>query len=131
MTEFVTGIDLVEWMIRVAANQKLGFRQEDISTSGWAVEARIYAEDPARNFLPSTGRLVRYRPPQESEWIRVDTGVFEGAEVSIYYDPMIAKLVVHGNSREQAFTRLSDSLDEYHIEGIASNLPFLQGPGTQ
>ena len=126
VTEFVTGIDLVEWMIRVAANQKLGFRQEDISTSGWAVEARIYAEDPARNFLPSTGRLVRYRPPQESEWIRVDTGVFEGAEVSIYYDPMIAKLVVHGNSREQAFTRLSDSLDEYHIEGIASNLPFLQ-----
>ena len=126
VTEFVTGIDLVEWMIRVAANQKLGFTQEDISTSGWAVEARIYAEDPARNFLPSTGRLVRCRPPQETERIRVDTGVFEGAEVSIYYDPMIAKLIVHGNSREQAFACLANSLDEYHIAGIASNLPFLQ-----
>ena len=95
MTEAVTGLDLVELMIRIAAGEKLPFGQEEIRQTGWAIEARIYAEDPRRNFLPSIGRLVRYRPP-EGDGIRIDAGVFEGAEISMYYDPMIAKLVAVG-----------------------------------
>ena len=126
VTEFVTGIDLVESMIRVAANERLDIDQSDVVTSGWAVESRIYAEDPARNFLPSTGRLVRCRPPAESDSVRVDTGVIEGGEVSIYYDPMIAKLIVHQDTRKEAFARMAQSLDEYQISGVTTNLPFLQ-----
>ncbi len=126
VTEFVTGIDLVDCMIRVAANEPLSFTQADISASGWAVEARVYAEDPARNFLPSSGRLVRCQSPEESQQVRVDTGVYEGSEVSIYYDPMIAKLIVHGTTRPEAYDRLQYALSEYLISGVTSNLPFLQ-----
>ncbi len=126
VTEFVSGIDLVNCMIRVAADQPLGFDQSQISMSGWAVEARIYAEDPARNFLPSTGRLTRCRPPVESQFVRVDTGVDEGGEVSIHYDPMIAKLIVHQDTRDDALTLLAQSLDEYQISGVTTNIPFLQ-----
>ncbi len=103
VTELVTGIDLVEQMIRVAAGEKLALAQSDVKLAGWAVETRIYAEDPARNFLPSTGRLRRYRPPPEGRTggitIRTDTGVTEGGEISLYYDPLIAKLITHAPSR--------------------------------
>ena len=126
VTEFVTGIDLVEWMIRIAANDKLTITQNDVTTTGWAVESRIYAEDPARNFLPSTGRLIRCQPPAETDQIRVDTGVYEGGEVSIHYDPMIAKLITYGKSRDQAFASMAAALDEYRISGVTSNIPFLQ-----
>lgn len=126
VTEYVTGIDLVECMINVAADQPLGMNQADISTSGWAIEARVYAEDPARNFLPSTGRLIRCRPPVASEFVRIDTGVDEGGEVSMHYDPMIAKLIVHQDTREDALTLLAHSLDEYQITGVTTNLLFLQ-----
>ncbi len=126
VTEFVTGIDLVECMLQIAANEPLPFSQSDITTSGWAVEARVYAEDAARNFLPSTGRLIRCRAPQESKNVRVDTGVFEGGEVSIYYDPMIAKLIVHDESRAKAYKLLQYALSEYVISGVTNNLPFLQ-----
>ncbi|MDE0309282.1 MAG: acetyl/propionyl/methylcrotonyl-CoA carboxylase subunit alpha [Acidiferrobacterales bacterium] len=126
VTESVTGIDLVECMIRVAAGEELGFTQSDIKTTGWAVESRIYAEDPARNFLPSTGRLIRCRPPAQSKTVRVDTGVVEGGEVSVYYDPMIAKLVTHADTRTEAFDLMASALDEYQITGVISNLPFLQ-----
>ncbi len=126
VTEFVTGIDLVERMIRVAAGEPLGLEQSDITASGWAVEARVYAEDPARNFLPSIGRLIRYRPPAASDSVRIDTGVYEGGEISMHYDPMIAKLIVHQNTREEAFALLAKSLDEYQVSGVATNIPFLQ-----
>ena len=126
VTEYITGIDLVEQMIKIAAGEPLDKDQAQISTSGWAIEARIYAEDPARNFLPSTGRLVRCRPPVASEFVRIDTGVTEGGEVSIYYDPMIAKLIVYQDTREDALALLAQSLDEYQIEGVSTNLPFLQ-----
>ena len=126
VTEFVTGIDLVECMIRVAAGDKLDFDQSDIKATGWSVESRIYAEDPARNFLPSTGRLIRCQPPRESISVRIDTGVEEGRDVSVYYDPMIAKLIVHAGTRDDAFALMADSLDEYQIKGVTSNLPFLQ-----
>ena len=130
VTELVTGYDLVEQMIRVAAGEKLSIRQEDVKLKGWAIESRIYAEDPYRNFLPSTGRLVRYRPPTESiiggKTIRNDTGVFEGGEISIYYDPMIAKLCAHANTRDQAIDLMADALDHFHIEGIRHNISFLQ-----
>ena len=126
ITEYVTGIDLVECMIRIAANESLPFSQSEITAFGWAVEARIYAEDASRNFLPSTGRLIRCRAPEESKYVRVDTGVYEGGEVSIYYDPMIAKLIVHGESRIQAYDRLQLALSEYFISGVTNNIPFLQ-----
>ena len=126
VTEFVTGVDLVECMIRVAAGDKLEFDQSDIKAAGWSVESRIYAEDPARNFLPSTGRLIRCQPPKHSASVRIDTGVEEGREVSVYYDPMIAKLIVHADTRHDAFALMADSLDEYRIKGVTSNLPFLQ-----
>jgi propionyl-CoA carboxylase alpha chain len=130
VTELVTGLDLVEQMIRVAAGEKLALKQEDVKLKGWAVESRIYAEDPYRNFLPSTGRLVRYRPPAEAtvtgKTIRNDTGVFEGGEISIHYDPMIAKLCTHAATRDAAIDLMGDALDHFSIDGIAHNIPFLQ-----
>src|SRR3954451_16635247 len=124
VTEAVTGLDLVELMIRIAAGEKLPFGQHEVRQTGWAIEARVYAEDPLRNFLPAIGRLVRYRPP-EGGGIRVDTGVFEGAEISMYYDPMIAKLVAGGQDREQATDRLVAALDAFHIAGVQHNIAFL------
>ena len=129
VTELVTGIDLVEQMIRVAAGERLAFKQSDIKLNGWAVESRVYAEDPYRNFLPSTGRLTRYRPPAEcvidGVTVRNDTGVFEGGEISIYYDPMIAKLVTHAPTRAAAIAAQSRALDEFVVDGIRHNIPFL------
>ncbi len=125
VTEFVTGYDIVELMIRVAAGEALPFKQKDIKLKGWAIEARIYAEDPDRNFVPSTGRLQAYRPPLESAKLRNDTGVEEGSNISIYYDPMIAKLIAAGASRETARQRLSEALDRFCIRGINHNISFL------
>ena len=129
VTELVTGIDLVEQMIRIAAGEKLSIRQSDVKFDGWAVESRVYAEDPYRNFLPSTGRLTRYRPPQEQTangvTVRNDTGVYEGGEISLYYDPMIAKLVTHAPTRAAAIAAQSDALDAFVIDGIRHNVPFL------
>ena len=129
VTELVTGIDLVEQMIRVAAGERLKLKQDDIRLSGWAVETRIYAEDPYRNFAPSVGRLVRYRPPPEEVrggvTVRNDTGVTEGSEISLYYDPMIAKLVTHAKTRLEAIDAQAEALDAFTIEGIRHNIPFL------
>ena len=129
VTELVTGIDLVEQMIRVAAGEKLKLKQRDVKLSGWAVETRVYAEDPTRNFLPSIGRLVRYRPPAERSaggvTVRVDTGVYEGGEISLYYDPMIAKLITHAPTRKAAIVVQSDALDAFDVEGFRHNIPFL------
>jgi propionyl-CoA carboxylase alpha chain len=129
VTEEVTGLDLVELMIRVAAGEPLPFGQEDVKLNGWAIENRVYAEDPYRGFLPSTGRLVRYRPPAETRdddgVTRVDDGVFEGGEVSMFYDPMIAKLVTWAPTREQAIDRQIEALDSFRIEGIGQNVDFL------
>jgi len=125
VTELVTGYDLVEMMIRVAAGEKLGIKQSDVKLTGWAVEARVYAEDPFRNFLPSIGRLSRYQPPEESGTVRVDTGIEEGSEVSMFYDPMIAKLVTYGDNREQAIDNMNDALDGYLIRGVSHNISFL------
>jgi propionyl-CoA carboxylase alpha chain len=129
VTELVTGIDLVEQMIRVAAGQKLSIKQGDVKLDGWAIESRVYAEDPYRNFLPSTGRLRRYRPPQEGTvngiTVRNDTGVYEGGEISLYYDPMIAKLVTHASTRGGAIDAQSDALDAFVIDGIRHNVSFL------
>ena len=124
VTEMVYGLDLVEKMIRIAAGEELGLTQDDIKADGWAVEARVYAEDPARGFLPSVGQLVRYREPA-GEGVRVDSGVDEGGEISMYYDPMIAKLVAHAPTREAAIDRLHLALDHYEIDGIVSNRQFL------
>ncbi|MCC2613076.1 acetyl/propionyl/methylcrotonyl-CoA carboxylase subunit alpha [Neorhizobium sp. Rsf11] len=130
VTELVTGIDLVEQMIRVAAGEKLSFGQDDVKLNGWAIESRLYAEDPYRNFLPSIGRLMRYRPPVEGRQddgtvIRNDTGVFEGGEISMYYDPMIAKLCTWAPDREKAIDAMGAALDDFEVEGIGHNLPFL------
>jgi len=125
VTECVTGLDLVEQMIRVAAGEKLGFAQEDVKLQGWSVETRIYAEDPYRGFLPSTGRLVRYVPPRNREGVRVDDGVAEGGEVSMFYDPMIAKLITNGATREEAIDRQIEALDSFWIEGVGNNVDFL------
>ena len=125
VTEKITGIDLVEWMIRVAAGEKLPFKQEDIKLNGWAMEARVYAEDPYRNFLPSTGRLTRYQPPAESDHVRVDTGVYEGGEISMFYDPMVAKLISYGKDRNEAIAHMREALDRYYIRGLTHNIPFL------
>ncbi len=124
VTELVTGLDLVELMLRIAAGEKLPFAQEDVRLDGWAIEARVYAEDPTRGFLPSTGRLVRYLPPS-GEGVRLDDGVYEGAEISVYYDPMIAKLAVHGPDRDAAVDRLRDALDGFYIAGLQHNVAFL------
>ncbi|MBO6805132.1 MAG: acetyl-CoA carboxylase biotin carboxylase subunit, partial [Thalassospira sp.] len=102
VTELVTGQDLVEWMIKIADGEKLTLKQDDVKLTGWAMETRVYAEDPFREFLPSTGRLVRYQPPAESDTVRVDTGVYEGGEISMFYDPMVAKLITYGENRDQA-----------------------------
>ncbi len=129
VTELITGIDLVEQMIRSAAGEKLSLKQSDVKLNGWAVESRVYAEDPYRKFLPSTGRLTRYRPPEEHSangvTLRNDTGVYEGGEISIYYDPMIAKLVTHAGTRAEAIDAQADALDAFVIDGIRHNIPFL------
>jgi len=125
VTEIITGLDLVELMIRVAAGEKLALKQKDVKIEGWALEARVYAEDPFRNFLPSIGRLVRCQPPAESPFVRVDTGIEEGSEVSMFYDPMIAKLITSGDTRDQAIDRMANALDEYHIRGVSHNIGFL------
>jgi propionyl-CoA carboxylase alpha chain len=130
VTEMITGLDLVELMIRVAAGEKLPFRQSDLKIKGWAVESRVYAEDPFRNFLPSIGRLVRYRPPVEGPRdggiiVRNDTGAEEGGEISLYYDPMIAKLITYGPTREAAIDAQAAALDAFYIDGIEHNIPFL------
>ncbi|MBP9591355.1 MAG: acetyl-CoA carboxylase biotin carboxylase subunit [Steroidobacteraceae bacterium] len=134
VTECITGLDLVEQMIRVAAGERLSFRQSDIRRRGWAIECRINAEDPFRNFLPSTGRLVTYRPPAqtmeaalpvpEGGGVRVDTGVYEGGEIPMYYDSMIAKLIVHGADRDDAIRRMREALNAFVIRGVSSNIPF-------
>ncbi|WP_170548021.1 acetyl-CoA carboxylase biotin carboxylase subunit [Ruegeria atlantica] len=144
VTELITGVDLVEQMIRVAAGEPLSITQDDVTLTGWAIENRLYAEDPYRNFLPSIGRLTRYRPPQETaagpmlvngKWqgdapngeaaVRNDTGVYEGGEISMYYDPMIAKLCTWAPTREAAIEAMRVALDSFEVEGIGHNLPFL------
>ena len=125
VTELITGLDLVELMIRVAAGEKLPFEQKDVKLEGWAVEARVYAEDPFRNFLPSTGRLVKYREPAAGPDVRVDSGVYEGGEISMFYDPMIAKLCTYGATRGAAIDRMRRALDEFYIRGVSHNVPFL------
>lgn len=124
VTESITGLDLVEQMIRVAAGEKLTFKQEDVKLDGWSMECRINADDPFRNFLPSTGRLVKYRPPEEVSGVRVDTGVYEGGEIPMYYDSMIAKLIVHGKDRTEAIEKMRSALNDFVIRGIHSNIPF-------
>ncbi|MGG7568470.1 acetyl-CoA carboxylase biotin carboxylase subunit [Rhodovulum sp. DZ06] len=128
VTELITGVDLVEQMIRVAWGEKLSLKQSDIGINGWAIESRLYAEDPFRNFLPSIGRLTRYRPPAEeataTRAVRNDTGVFEGGEISMFYDPMIAKLCSWAPSRGEAIEVMRDALDGFEVEGIGHNLPF-------
>ncbi|MEP2980120.1 MAG: acetyl/propionyl/methylcrotonyl-CoA carboxylase subunit alpha [Lentilitoribacter sp.] len=130
VTELITGVDLVEQMINVAAGDKLSLTQDDIQLNGWAMESRLYAEDPYRKFLPSIGRLTRYRPPAEGDIgdgniIRNDTGVYEGGEISMYYDPMIAKLCTWGETRDEAIQTMCEALDMFELEGIGHNLPFL------
>ena len=125
VTEYITGLDLVEQMIRVAYGERLAFGQDDVRIDGWAVESRVYAEDPYRGFLPSSGRLVQYRPPAAQADIRVDDGVVEGSEISMFYDPMIAKLITHGPTRIAAIDRQIDALDRFEIDGIGHNLDFL------
>jgi len=126
VTEYITGLDLVEQMIRIAAKEPLAFAQEDVKLIGWAMEARVYAEDPFRGFLPSIGRLVHYsHPPFDGGDVRVDTGVYEGGEISVYYDPMIAKVIAFADDREAAALRLRRALDGFHIRGVAHNIAFL------
>jgi propionyl-CoA carboxylase alpha chain len=125
VTELITGLDIVELMIRVAAGERLPLEQKDVKLDGWAVEARLYAEDPFRNFLPSTGRLVKYREPAPGPDIRVDTGVYEGGEISMFYDPMIAKLCTYGQTRLEAIERMRRALDEFYVRGVSHNVPFL------
>src|SRR3990170_2538813 len=129
VTELVTGLDLVEQMLKVAAGEKLAIKQKDVKLKGSAVEVRIYAEDPTRNFMPSTGRLIRYRPPRLGTegglTTRLDTGVEEGGEISVYYDPMIAKLVTHAPKRIEAIDAMGDALDAFAIDGFRHNIPFL------
>ena len=129
VTELVTGLDLVELMIKVAYGEQLKLSQEEIKLKGWALESRIYAEDPYRNFLPSTGRLTKFKPPQElnsdDKVIRNDCGVNEGGEISIHYDPMISKLCSWGKTREEAISYMQEALDDYQVEGIGQNIPFL------
>ncbi len=125
VTEMITGLDLVEWMIRIAAGEPLTFSQTDIRREGWAMECRINAEDPFRGFLPSAGRLRRYLPPEEEpDRVRVDTGVYEGGEIPVYYDSMIAKLIVHEPTRPQAIARMRSALNEFYVRGVSSNIAF-------
>ncbi len=125
VTEQITGLDLVEQMIRVANGEKLSFTQDEVKINGWSIENRVYAEDPYRGFLPSTGRLVRYNPPAEAEGIRVDDGVTEGGEVSMFYDPMIAKLITYAPTRIEAIDMQVEALDRFEIEGLGHNIDFL------
>src|SRR5260370_22776331 len=125
VSESIPGSDLVELMIGVAAGEKLPFQQKDVKLDGWAVEARLYAEDPFRNFLPSTGRLVKYREPAAGPDVGVDTGVYEGGEISMFYDPMIAKLCSYGKTRIDAIERMRRALDEFYVRGVSHNVPFL------
>jgi propionyl-CoA carboxylase alpha chain len=125
VTEMVTGLDLVELMIRIAAGERLPITQQEVSSSGWALEARISAEDPLRGFLPSIGRLVRYTAPAEGRFVRVDSGVREGSEISMFYDPMIAKLIAWNINRDHAIAGLAAALDEFYIRGVAHNIGFL------
>jgi len=125
VTEMITGQDLVELMIRVANNEKLPIRQKDVAVKGWSLEARVYAEDPFRNFMPSIGRLVRYIAPHETDTVRVDTGIEEGSEVSMFYDPMIAKLITYGANRNEAIANMNNALDGYFIRGVSHNISFL------
>ncbi|MBI5277954.1 MAG: acetyl/propionyl/methylcrotonyl-CoA carboxylase subunit alpha [Burkholderiales bacterium] len=133
VTECITGLDLVELMIRVAAGEPLPLKQADVKRNGWAIECRINAEDPFRSFLPSTGRLVRFQPPKTSMWasdtghlsgVRVDTGVQEGGEIPMFYDSMIAKLIVHGTDRNDAIAKMREALNGFVIRGVSSNIPF-------
>ena len=133
VTECITGLDLVEWMIRIAAGEKLSLQQSEVQRNGWAIECRINAEDPFRNFLPSTGRLVRFRPPVQTMFqanpeqlmgVRVDTGVVEGGEIPMFYDSMIAKLIVHGRDRAEAISKMRNALNGFVIRGVSSNIPF-------
>ncbi len=130
VTEMITGLDLVEWMIRIAAGEPLDLAQDDVALNGWAVETRVYAEDPLRGFLPSVGRLVHYREPTaddlpEGTTIRVDSGVVEGSEVTMFYDPMIAKVVTHGPDRAAAVDAMQAALDAFHLRGVQHNMSFL------
>lgn len=125
VTELVTGQDLVEHMIRIADGEPLGLAQSDVNLTGWSLETRVYAEDPFRNFLPSIGRLAKYQAPAETETVRVDTGIEEGSEVSMFYDPMIAKLVTYGATRDEAIENMADALDDYYIRGVNHNISFL------
>ena len=125
VTEMITGLDLVEQMIRVAAGETLAMAQDDIALDGWSLECRVYAEDPDRNFMPSTGRLSHYQPPTESDSVRVDTGVLAGSDISMFYDPMIAKLVTWGPDRTSATAAMRTALDNYVIRGVQHNIPFL------
>ncbi len=122
VTEMITGLDLVEWQLRVASGEKLPLAQERLQIRGHALEARIYAEDPAKGFLPSTGRLVHSAPPAESLHVRVDTGVEEGDEISPHYDPMIAKLIVWDINRDRALARMLQALADYRVVGVANNI---------
>ncbi|WP_353257286.1 acetyl/propionyl/methylcrotonyl-CoA carboxylase subunit alpha [Hyphomonas sp.] len=129
VTEMITGVDLVEQMLRVAYSEKLKIKQSDVKINGWAVESRVYAEDPYRNFLPSIGRLKRFHPPAEGKLgegeVRMDSGVREGDEISMFYDPMIAKLITWGKDRDTALDVHGEALDRFHIEGIQDNIPFI------
>ncbi len=125
VTEMVYGVDLVEQMIRIAAGEPMTLSQEDICADGWAIECRLYAEDPYRNFMPSIGRLVRCQPPEQSNSVRIDTGVVEGSEITIFYDPMIAKLITWGQDRAAAISAMEAALDGYYVRGINHNLSFL------
>jgi propionyl-CoA carboxylase alpha chain len=131
VTELITGLDLVELMLRVASGEKLPLTQKDIGINGWAIESRLYAEDPYRNYLPSTGRLTRYSPPRElaspphSYSVRNDTGVYEGAEISTYYDPMISKLCTWAPTRLEAIDAMQMALDQFELEGVGNNIPLL------
>jgi len=126
VTEYVTGLDLVELMIRIAAGEKLPFTQSDIKLNGWAIESRIYAEDPTRGFLPSSGRISEYREPETSPNVRVDSGVYEGGEVSMFYDAMVAKLITYGANRKEALEKMQSSLGEFVLRGISHNISFLE-----
>ena len=125
VTEMVYGIDLVEQMIRIAAGEAMTLRQADVRADGWAIECRLYAEDPYRNFMPSIGRLVRCQPPAQTDGVRVDTGVIEGSEITMHYDPMIAKLITKGRDRAEAIAAMGEALDGYYVRGINHNLSFL------
>ena len=129
VTELITGIDIVQEMIKIAAGDRMELRQDDVAINGWAIESRIYAEDPGREFLPSIGRLVRYRPPAEVSKpelaVRNDTGVFEGDEIGVHYDPMISKLCTWAPERVSAINSMRHALDEFELDGIECNIPFV------